>query len=78
MKSAFDQGEIVHIWKGTIEMEKWFDPVFQRFVDNPLFQFEWQSIYIDHYNMQFDRLVEFRRRCRKLSSNAKRKDRNSQ
>ena len=68
----------MHIWKGTIEMEKWFDPVFQRFVDNPLFQFEWQSIYTDHYNMQFDRLVEFRRRCRKPSSKAKRKDRNSQ
>jgi len=28
MKSAFDQGEIMQIWKITIEIEKWFDPAF--------------------------------------------------
>ena len=32
MKSAFEQGEIMQIWKSTIEMEKWFDPAFQQFV----------------------------------------------
>ena len=36
MKSAFEQGEIVQIWKSTIEMEKWFDPTFQQFVDMEL------------------------------------------
>jgi hypothetical protein len=36
MKSAFEHGEIMQIWKSTIEMEKWFDPAFQEFVDNEL------------------------------------------
>jgi len=36
MKSAFEQGEIMQIWKSTIEMEKWFDPAFQEFVDKEL------------------------------------------
>ena len=36
MKSAFDQGTIKDIWKSNIEMEKWFDPVFQEFVDKEL------------------------------------------
>jgi hypothetical protein len=33
MKSAFDQGTIKEIWKNKIEMEKWFDPAFQEFID---------------------------------------------
>lgn len=36
MKSAFEQGEIMEIWEKTIEMEKWFDPAFQEFVDKEL------------------------------------------
>jgi hypothetical protein len=36
MKSAFDQEMIKEIWKDKIEMEKWFDPAFQEFVDNEL------------------------------------------
>ena len=36
MKSAFDQGTIKDIWKNKIEMEKWFDPAFQQFVDKEL------------------------------------------
>jgi len=36
MKSSFEQGEIMQIWKNTIEMEKWFDPAFQEFVDEEL------------------------------------------
>ena len=36
MKSAFDQGAIKDIWKSKIEMEKWFDPAFQEFVDKEL------------------------------------------
>jgi hypothetical protein len=36
MKSAFDQGMIKEIWKDKIEMEKWFDPAFQEFVDKEL------------------------------------------
>jgi hypothetical protein len=26
----------MQIWKNTIEMEKWFDPAFQKFVDEEL------------------------------------------
>ena len=36
MKSAFDQGMIKDIWENKIEMEKWFDPAFQDFVDKEL------------------------------------------
>ena len=36
MKSAFDQGAIKDIWESKIEMEKWFDPAFQEFVDKEL------------------------------------------
>ena len=36
MKSCFEQGEIMQIWKDTIQMEKWFDPAFQEFVDKEL------------------------------------------
>lgn len=35
-EEAFDQGTIKDIWKSNIEMEKWFDPVFQEFVDKEL------------------------------------------
>lgn len=36
MKSSLLQGEIMQIWENTIEMEKWFDPAFQEFVDKQL------------------------------------------
>jgi hypothetical protein len=36
MKSAFDQGAIKDIWESKIELEKWFDPAFQEFVDKEL------------------------------------------
>ena len=36
MKSSFEQGTIRDIWKSKIEMEKWFDPDFQEFVDKEL------------------------------------------
>jgi hypothetical protein len=36
MKSAFQQGELMEIWEKSIEMEKWFDPAFQEFVDKEL------------------------------------------
>ena len=36
MKSAFDQGTIKDIWKSKIEMEKWFDPDFQEFIDKDI------------------------------------------
>lgn len=36
MKSAFEQCSIKDIWESNIEMEKWFDPAFQQFVDKEL------------------------------------------
>ena len=36
MKSGFEQGSIKEIWESNIEMEKWFDPAFQEFVDREL------------------------------------------
>jgi hypothetical protein len=43
MKSAFQEGEIMQIWENTIEMEKWFDPAFQEFVDKELIPSETPS-----------------------------------
>ncbi len=36
MNSAFEQGKIKEIWQSNIEMEKWFDPAFQEFIDKEL------------------------------------------
>jgi len=36
MKSAFRHDTISKIWKNNIEVEKWFDPVFQEFIDKEL------------------------------------------
>ena len=34
--SAFQHGNIYEIWKNNIEVEKWFDPAFQEFIDKEL------------------------------------------
>lgn len=36
MKSAFQEGSIKEICESNVEMEKWFDPAFQEFVDKEL------------------------------------------
>jgi len=36
MKIAFEQGTIKDLWKTNIDMEKWFDPDFQNFVEKEL------------------------------------------
>ena len=37
MKSAFRHGNIIReIWKNNIEVEKWFDPAFQEFINKEL------------------------------------------
>lgn len=33
MKSAFQYGSLYDIWKNNIELEKWFDPGFQEFIN---------------------------------------------
>ena len=36
MKSAFRHGTINEIWKNNVEVEKWFDPAFQEFINKEL------------------------------------------
>jgi hypothetical protein len=36
MKSAFKHGTISQIWTNNIEVEKWFDPTFQEFIDKQI------------------------------------------
>ena len=36
MKSAFRYGTIREIWKNNVEVEKWFDPAFQEFINKEL------------------------------------------
>jgi hypothetical protein len=36
MKTAFEQGQINEIGKNNIELEKWFDPAFQEFIDKEI------------------------------------------
>ncbi len=36
MKSAFRHGTISEIWKNNVEVEKWFDPAFQQFINKEL------------------------------------------
>jgi hypothetical protein len=36
MKSAFKHGTISQIWRDNIEVEKWFDPAFQEFIDKQI------------------------------------------
>jgi hypothetical protein len=36
MKSAFRYGTISEIWENNIEVEKWFDPAFEEFIDKEL------------------------------------------
>lgn len=36
IKSAFQFGNLYHIWKNNIELEKWFDPAFTEFIDKEI------------------------------------------
>ena len=36
IKSSFQHGEIYDIWKNNIELEKWFDPAFQKFINDEI------------------------------------------
>jgi hypothetical protein len=33
MKSAFEQGKIKEYWESNLEIEKWFDPAFEEFIN---------------------------------------------
>ena len=36
MKSAFEQDKIKEYWESNLEVEKWFDPAFEEFINNEL------------------------------------------
>jgi hypothetical protein len=36
MISCFEQGKIREYWESDLELEKWFDPTFQDFIDNEI------------------------------------------
>jgi hypothetical protein len=36
MISCFEQGKVREYWKSDLELEKWFDPEFQDFIDNEI------------------------------------------
>ena len=35
-EKAFEQGKTREYWKSDLELEKWFDPSFQEFINNEL------------------------------------------
>jgi hypothetical protein len=35
-RSCFEQGKIREYWEGGLELEKWFDPAFEDFIDNEI------------------------------------------
>jgi hypothetical protein len=36
MRSCFEQGKIREYWESGLELEKWFDPAFEDFIDNEI------------------------------------------
>ena len=36
MRSCFQQGKIREYWESDLELEKWFDPAFQEFINNEI------------------------------------------
>ena len=36
MRSRFEQGKLRECWESDLELEKWFDPSFQKFVNKEL------------------------------------------
>ena len=38
MRSCFEQGKIREYWESDLELEKWFDPLFEGFINNEILQ----------------------------------------
>jgi hypothetical protein len=36
MRSCFEEGKIREYWESGLELEKWFDPAFEEFIDNEI------------------------------------------
>jgi hypothetical protein len=36
MRSCFEQGKIREYWESGLELEKWFDPAFEEFINNEI------------------------------------------
>jgi hypothetical protein len=38
MRTCFEQGKIREYWESDLELEKWFDPAFEEFINNEIVQ----------------------------------------
>jgi hypothetical protein len=38
MRTCFEEGKIREYWEGGLELEKWFDPAFEEFIDKEIVQ----------------------------------------
>jgi hypothetical protein len=38
MRSCFEQGKVMEYLESNLELEKWFDPAFQDFIDHEIVQ----------------------------------------
>ena len=36
IRSCFEQGKVREYWESDLELEKWFDPAFQEFINNEI------------------------------------------
>jgi hypothetical protein len=36
MRTCFEQGKIREYWESDLELEKWFDPAFEDFINNEI------------------------------------------
>ena len=36
MRTCFEEGKIIEYWKSNLELEKWFDPAFEEFINKEI------------------------------------------
>jgi hypothetical protein len=37
MRTCFEEAKILEYWKSDLELEKWFDPAFEEFINKEIF-----------------------------------------
>jgi hypothetical protein len=35
-RTCFEEGKIIEYWKSNLELEKWFDPAFEEFINKEI------------------------------------------
>jgi hypothetical protein len=51
MRSCFEQGKIREYWEGGLELEKWFDPAFEEFINNESYLLVFQYNFCHFVNL---------------------------